>query len=78
MHNAQVDNLLDQLTTELDEDASARLANDADRILWEELATIPLYQVPTFTAWSSRFTGILPNAAGAGPLWNSEEISLAG
>jgi len=78
VHNAQVDNLLDQLTTELDEDASARLANDADRILWEELATIPLYQVPTFTAWSSRFTGILPNAAGAGPLWNSEEISLAG
>ncbi len=38
--------------------------------------TIPLYQYPTVTAWSSDFEGIAPNATNAGPLWNSEEFRL--
>lgn len=76
--NAEVDALLDQLSVELDPAVAAGLANDADRILWEEMVTIPLFQRPTFTAWSSEFENIVPNATNAGPLWNSDEISLAG
>jgi len=72
--NAAVDGLLDQLSTEVDAEAAADLANRADRLLWEEMVTIPLYQYPTVTAWSSDFEGIAPNATSAGPLWNSEEF----
>ena len=75
--NEEVDDLLGQLSTELDADTAAQLANEADTILWEEAATIPLYQKPAYTAWSSQFEGIQPNATNAGPLWNSEEIKLA-
>ncbi len=71
---AAVDGLLDQLSTEVDAEAAADLANRADRLLWEEMVTIPLYQHPTVTAWNSDFEGITPNATNAGPLWNSEEF----
>ena len=74
--NAEVDDLLGQLAVEVDPDTAAQLANDADTILWEELATIPLYQKPIFTAWSSEYEGIEPNATSAGPLWNSDSYSL--
>ena len=60
----------------MDPDTAAQLANDADTILWEELATIPLYQKPIFTAWSSEYEGIEPNATNAGPVFNSDEFRL--
>lgn len=72
--NAAVDGLLDQLSTEVDPAAAADLANRADRLLWEEMVTIPLYQFPMVTAWNSDFEGIAPNATNAGTLWNSEEF----
>lgn len=75
--NAEVDELLNAVTSEVDREVAVQKANDADAILWEEMATIPLYQKPTFTAWSSDYEGIEPNATLAGPLWNSEQISLA-
>jgi peptide/nickel transport system substrate-binding protein len=74
--NAEVDELLGQLAVEVDPDTAAQLANDADTILWEELATIPLYQKPAFTAWSAEYEGIEPNATNAGPVWNSDSYSL--
>lgn len=74
--NPEVDDLLTQLSTEVDADTAADLANQADTILWDEMATIPLYQKPIFTAWSNQYEGIEPNATNAGPLWNSDQISL--
>ncbi|MGI8626200.1 MAG: ABC transporter family substrate-binding protein [Geodermatophilaceae bacterium] len=74
--NPEVDALLEQLASEVDPEAAAQAANDADAILWDELATIPLYQKPIFTAWSSEFEGIEPNATNAGPVFNSDEYRL--
>jgi len=74
--NSEVDALLEQLASEVDPEAAAQAANDADAILWEELATIPLYQKPAFTAWSSEYEGIEPNATSAGPVWNSDSYAL--
>ncbi len=74
--NSEVDALLEQLASEVDPEAAAQAANDADAILWEELATIPLYQKPSFTAWSSEYEGIEPNTTNAGPVCNSEQYSL--
>ncbi len=73
----EVDELLNALTSEVDRDAAVTMANEADALLWEEMATIPLYQKPTFTAWSSTLEGIEPNASLAGPLWNVGQITVA-
>ncbi|MBA3524028.1 MAG: ABC transporter family substrate-binding protein [Geodermatophilaceae bacterium] len=74
--NTEVDDLLAQLSTEVDAGVAADLANQADTILWDEMATLPLYQKPIFTAWSNQYEGIEPNATNAGPVWNSDKISL--
>lgn len=76
--NTEVDALLEQLSTEVDPEVAADLANRADALLWADMVTLPLYQNPTLTAWSSDFEGIVPNATTAGPLWNSDEFTLSG
>lgn len=73
----EVDRLLAALAVELDPEVAAGIANEVDAILWDEMVTIPLYQRPILTAWSSEFAGIEPNATNAGQLWNSDEIHLA-
>ena len=40
------------------------------------MATIPLYQKPTFIAYSSNLQGVKDNATQAGPFWNSNTWSL--
>lgn len=74
--NAEVDELLAQLATEIDPDVAAGIANEVDALLWEELVTIPLYQKPGFSAWTSTYEGIEPNETTAGIVWNSDEYAL--
>lgn len=68
----QIDALFAQLTVEPDPAKQADLGNQIDALLWQQLASIPLYQKPTFIAWQSSITGVQDNASQAGPLWNSE------
>ena len=35
------------------------------------MATIPLYQKPTFIAWRNTFANIPDNATQEGPFWNA-------
>jgi peptide/nickel transport system substrate-binding protein len=74
--NEEVDSLYTEFLEEPDPDASAALANQIDAVLWEDLYTIPLYQKPTFLAYSAAVEGVEDNATQAGPLWNSEKWSL--
>lgn len=74
--NPAVDELYTEFLSEPDPDASASLANEIDAVLWEDVYTIPLYQKPTFLAYSSNLEGVEDNATQAGPLWNSEKWSL--
>ena len=34
-----------------------------DKLLWDNLYTIPLYQKPTFLAYNSNYTGLEENAS---------------
>jgi glutathione transport system substrate-binding protein len=68
----QIDALFAQLVAEPDPAKQADLGNQIDALLWEQLATIPLYQKPTFIAHQSSITGVEDNPSQAGPLWNSE------
>jgi peptide/nickel transport system substrate-binding protein len=71
-NDPKVDDLLSQVTQETDTTKQAELANQADAQLWTNMFTLPLYQKPTFLAWSSQFTGVDENSTNSGPLWNSE------
>lgn len=74
-NDPKVDDLLAQMTQEIDPTKQADLANQADTQLWQDLFTLPLYQKPTFLAWDSSYTGIDENSTNSGPLWNSEKFA---
>lgn len=44
----EVDELFDQMAEETDPDEYARIANEIDALLWEEVLTIPLFERPGF------------------------------
>lgn len=75
----KVDSLMAQMVVETDAAKAADLANQVDAQLWSDMYTLPLYQKPTYLAYSSKVTaynkdtetGIGNNASQDGPAWNS-------
>jgi len=70
--NPQVDELMDILATETDEAKLIEAANRADTLLWDDVATIPLYQHPSVAAWAENVHGVRPNPTYQGITWNVE------
>jgi peptide/nickel transport system substrate-binding protein len=73
--NPKVDALFPQINAATDQAQIKELGNQIDKLLWEDLYTIPLYQKPTFIAYNSNYTGIEENATNAGPLWDATKIA---
>jgi peptide/nickel transport system substrate-binding protein len=48
-----------------------QITNQIDALLWEQMGTLPLYQKPTFIAYTSNIEGVEDNPTQAGPLWNA-------
>jgi peptide/nickel transport system substrate-binding protein len=67
----QIDALLERWLTETDDTQIAETGNQIDALLWDQLATIPLYQKPTFIAYTSTVGGVEDNPTQSGPLWNA-------
>ncbi|MFQ1000390.1 ABC transporter family substrate-binding protein [Modestobacter sp. SSW1-42] len=67
----EIDALFAQFQTEPDPDAQAVLGNQIDALLWGQVATVPLYQKPTFIAHQSNIQGVEDNSTQSGPLWNA-------
>jgi peptide/nickel transport system substrate-binding protein len=74
--NKQIDDLFAELVKTPERDKQAALGNQIDKLLWDQMATLPLYQKPTFLAHSATLQGAEDNATQAGPLWNSSTWSL--
>ena len=74
--SAEIDALIKKSATETDTSKQADLGNQIDKLLWDQMGTIPLYQKPDFFAWSSNINGAKDNPTQAGPLWNSSTWSL--
>ena len=72
----RVDKLFPEINAATDDKTAQDLGNQVDKLLWDNLYTIPLYQKPTFLAYNSNYTGFQENASLAGPLWNSTNIGL--
>ena len=52
------------------------LANQADKLLWGDMFSLPLYQKPTLVAYNTNYQGIADNSTQAGPLWNNDTFSV--
>jgi peptide/nickel transport system substrate-binding protein len=65
----KVDDLFTEANGETDEAKSAELGNQIDQQLTEDMATIPLYNKPTFIAYRNTFAGIRDNATNEGPFY---------
>jgi peptide/nickel transport system substrate-binding protein len=68
----EIDALFAQFVSEPEIDAQVALGNQIDAALWGQVATVPLYQKPTFIAFQSSVDGVEDNSTEWGPLWNSE------
>jgi peptide/nickel transport system substrate-binding protein len=66
-----IDALLAQLVVTPERDKQVDITNQVDKLLWDQMATLPLYQKPTFIAYSSNVKNVKDNPTQAGPLWNS-------
>jgi peptide/nickel transport system substrate-binding protein len=71
--NATEDKLLAEAAAAASPAQEAALYNQADALLWANMVTLPLYQKPVMTAWSSSYGNILPNASSAGVTWNGQD-----
>ncbi len=67
-----VDEALRAVTGEVDAVARQSLLNDLDRLLWEFMPDLPLYQAPAVLAHDASLTGVRFNATSEGHLWNVE------
>jgi peptide/nickel transport system substrate-binding protein len=70
--NKKVDQLFAQATGEFDAAKAAKLLNQIDQVVTDDMATIPLYNKPTFLAIRNNFVGVSDNATQDGPFWNSK------
>jgi peptide/nickel transport system substrate-binding protein len=74
--NAALDALLKQGGAELDHAKVTDIYNQADKIMWDQMWTLPLFQKPTFTAIRNTFVNVHDNSTSEGPFWNSETWGL--
>ena len=51
-------------------------ANQVDKALWDQMATIPLYQKPTFIGYRASLENVVDNASVQRPLWNSDRWAV--
>jgi peptide/nickel transport system substrate-binding protein len=71
-----VDALYQQAAVELNDAKATTIYNQIDAELWSRMVSLPLYQDPTFLAYSSRFTNISDNPSSSGPFWDAENWGL--
>lgn len=73
----EIDQVLAKMVSEPDPKKAASLANQADKLLWDQMYTLPLFQKPTIIAYQSNIKNIQDNSSQTGPLWNAEKWALA-
>ncbi|HZR51018.1 MAG TPA: ABC transporter family substrate-binding protein [Streptosporangiaceae bacterium] len=70
--NPQVTSLMKQAVGTVDPTQSAALWNQADKLMWKDMVTLPLYEQPQLWGWTSSYLNIVPNASNVGITWNAQ------
>ncbi len=68
--NPTVDQLMKEGAAAPSLSAEAAKFNAADKILWQDMVTLPLYETPQYFAWSNNYGNIIPNTSEVGVPWN--------
>ncbi len=74
--NPRLTDLFARATATSDREESVELSQQIDEIIWDDLATIPLFVKPTFLPYRDKYVNIRDNATTDGPLWNAVDIGL--
>jgi peptide/nickel transport system substrate-binding protein len=72
-----VNALFQQAIGELDPARAAALGNQIDQRLWDQLPSIPLYQLQAFLAWRQDLLNVGNNPTIEGPFWNAGTWAFA-
>jgi peptide/nickel transport system substrate-binding protein len=75
--NPKVDQLMDQLASETDPTKLPAIADEADKLIWADVATIPLFQFPDLVAYSDKVTGVVYNPTQFAITWNDQAWAVA-
>ena len=70
-----VADLYTKLATTFDPDTQKDIANQIDVLLWNDMASLPLYQQPDITAYKNNIKNVSYNGV-QGPTWNAFDWSL--
>jgi peptide/nickel transport system substrate-binding protein len=68
--NPEIDNLYSQANVELDADARTELMNQIDQLIWADMMTIPMFQVPELLANDQEIGNVIYNGYGNAFTWN--------
>ncbi len=71
--NPQVDNLLNQAVATVDATQATNLYNQADKILWTDMVSLPFFQRPSQIAWVTNLANVVINTSNQGYTWNAQE-----
>ena len=74
--NPKVQELFDAANKEFDAAARADLMNQIDQILWDDMATLPLFQFQEMVAFNDAVQNVVFNGP-LGVTWNANEWTLA-
>jgi ABC-type transport system substrate-binding protein len=74
--NTEVDGLIEQVNSTPDAAAQAELGNQIDAILWEDLATIPVFDAPGVAAWSDNVENVINNPGQSGLTFNAAQWQI--
>ena len=73
---AGVPELFEKLATEFDPQTQKDIANEIDALLWDDAATLPLFQSPDITSFRDNVKNVSYNGA-QGPTWNAFDWALS-
>jgi peptide/nickel transport system substrate-binding protein len=73
----ELDPLLMELDSSLDQDVRAEAGKAAERILAEQVASIPLDPLPNILIWSDNVLGPVSDNPVLGPWWNLNQLGVA-
>ena len=73
--NGTVDELYQKAKSEFDDGERTRILNDIDRIMWQDMPRLPLYQRPAVVAYRNTLVNVQPNASSS-IFWNADTWAL--
>ncbi|MCZ3388357.1 MAG: ABC transporter family substrate-binding protein [Actinomycetia bacterium] len=75
--NKEVDSLVDTLNQTSDPEEQKQIIIEMETILWDDLATIPVFAFPGIVAYDADATGVEYNATQSGLTWNMQNWNIS-